>query len=75
VNELTVAPIPQREDKLQAYCKSIVSDFIERDMLRQKVALMGAMQRTDVAADPERYATIQRELVRIETERRVLRDE
>ena len=75
VNQLTVAPIPAREDKLQGYCTSIVSDFIDRDLLREKVALMGAMQRLDATTEPEKYAVIQRELVRIETERRVLRDE
>jgi DNA primase len=75
VNQLTVAPIPAREDKLPAYCRSIVTDFIDRDLLREKVAVMGSMQRLDAAAEPEKYSAIQRELVRIETERRVLRDE
>lgn len=75
VGQLTVAPIPAREDKLAGYCTSILSDFIDRDLLRQKVELVGAMQRLDAAAEPERYAAVQRELVRIETERRVLREE
>ena len=75
VGQLTVAPIPAREDKLAGYCRSIVTDFIDRDLLREKVAVMGSMQRLDAAAEPEKYAAIQRELVRIETERRVLRDE
>ncbi len=75
VNQLAVAPIPAREDKLPGYCTSIVSDFIDRDLLRAKRTMMGTMQRLDAAADPERYAAVQRELVRIETERRVLRNE
>jgi DNA primase len=75
VNEITVAPIPTREDRLQVYCKSIVSDFIDRDLLREKVELMGAMQRLNAATDAERYTAVQRDLVRIETERRALRDE
>ncbi len=75
VNELTVAPIPAREDKLQGYCRSIVTDFIDRDLLREKVELMGAMQRLDAATDAERFTAVQRDLVRIETERRALRDE
>ena len=36
---------------------------------------MGSMQRLDATTEPERYAEVQRELVRIETERRVLRNE
>jgi DNA primase len=75
VNQLAVAPIPEREDRLESYCKRIVSDFIDRDLLRQKVVLMGAMQRLDAATDPQRYTEVQRELVRIETERRALRAE
>ena len=75
VNELTVAPIPTREDRMQVYCRSIVTDFIDRDLLREKVELMGAMQRLDATADAERYTAVQRDLVRIETERRALRDE
>lgn len=75
VNQLAVAPIPAREDKLPDYCTSIVSDFIDRDLLREKKSVMGAMQRLDAAADPQRYAEVQRDLVRIETERRLLRNE
>ena len=75
VNELTVAPIPARADRLPGYCKSIVTDFIDRDLLREKVELMGAMQRLDAANDAERFTAVQRDLVRIETERRTLRDE
>ena len=75
VNQLAVAPIPAREDRLPGYCVGIVSDFIDRDLLREKRAVMGAMQRLDAATDPTRYAEVQRDLVRIETERRVLRNE
>jgi DNA primase len=75
VNELTVAPIPAREDKLQGYCRSIVTDFIDRDLLREKVELMGAMQRLNATTDAERFSAVQRDLVRIETERRALRAE
>jgi DNA primase len=75
VNELTVAPIPERADKVQGYCKRIVSDFIDRDLLREKVELMGALQRLDATNDAERYSAVQRDLVRIETERRAIREE
>jgi DNA primase len=73
VNQLAVAPIPEREDRIPSYCKRIVADFIDRDLLRQKVAMMGSMQRVDASTEPERYSSIQRELVRIETERRAIR--
>jgi len=75
VGELAVAPIPEREDRLRGYCRSIIVDFVDRDLLREKVELMGAMQRLDAAADAERFGAVQRDLVRIETERRALRDE
>ena len=75
VNELTVAPIPARADRLPIYCKSIVTDFIDRDLLREKLELMGAMQRLDAALDAERFTAVQRDLVRIESERRTLRAE
>jgi DNA primase len=75
VNQLAVAPIPEREDRLAAYCVRIVSDFIDRDLLREKVALMGVMQRLDAASEPEKYAQVQRDLVRVEAERRALREE
>jgi DNA primase len=75
VGQLAVAPIPEREDRLAVYCRRLIADFVDRDLLRRKVELMGAMQRLDGAADPERSTGIQRELVRIETERRALRVE
>ncbi|MGL4339293.1 MAG: DNA primase [Rhodoglobus sp.] len=75
VKQLAVAPIPARVDRVASYCTSLVSDFIDRDLLREKRATMGALQRVDSAAEPERYAAVQRDLVRIETERRVLRHE
>ncbi len=75
VGQLAVAPIPEREDKLPVYCRRLISDFVDRDLLRRKVELLGASQRLDPAAEPERYANVQRELVRIESERRSLREE
>jgi DNA primase len=75
VGQLAVAPIPERESRMAAYCHRLIADFVDRDLLRRKVELMGAMQRLDAGADRERSAGIQRELVRIETERRALRVE
>jgi len=75
VNQLGVAPIPERADRIGAYARSVVVDLIDRDLLRRKRDLLGSMQRMDATADPERYSQVQRDLVSIETERRALRDE
>ncbi|MEP6478788.1 MAG: DNA primase [Rhodoglobus sp.] len=75
VKQLSVAPIPSREDKLGAYCRSVTIDLIDRDLLRQKKDLMGISQRTGATDDPARYGEIQRELVRVESERRALRND
>jgi len=74
VKQLGVAPIPQREELLASYCKGVVASLIERDLLRRKKDLMGALQRTDAAAEPEKYKEIQRNLVASEAERRLLRE-
>ncbi|HXD60897.1 MAG TPA: DNA primase [Lacisediminihabitans sp.] len=76
VKELGVAPLPEREGReLGSYCQGVTIDLISRDLLRSKADMLGRLQRTDAAAEPERYREIQRELVRIETERRALRSE
>jgi DNA primase len=75
VKQLGVAPIPQREELLGAYCRGVVSALIERELLRTKKDLMGALQRLDSAAQPERYAELQRSLMATEAERRALREE
>ncbi|MEO7123107.1 MAG: DNA primase, partial [Lacisediminihabitans sp.] len=76
VKELGVAPLPEREGReLGSYCQGITIDLISRDLLRGKAEMLGRLQRTDASAEPEKYREIQRELVRIETERRALRTE
>jgi DNA primase len=76
VKELGVAPLPERVGReLGSYCQGVTIDLISRDLLRSKADMLGRLQRTDAAAEPERYREIQRELVRIETERRALRSE
>ncbi len=74
VNQLGVAPIPERADRIGAYARSVVVDLIDRDLLRRKRDLLGSMQRMDAAADPDRYGQVQRDLVSIESERRALRE-
>ena len=75
VKQLGVAPIPNRgaEEKLRAYVLGITSSLIDRDLLARKSELLGRLQRTDSAAEPERYREIQRELLEVERERRELR--
>ena len=75
VKQLAVAPIPVNPEKLGIYCTSVVSDIIDRDLLRRKKDVLGALQRLDAASEPERYRQLQQESVAIENERRSLRAE
>jgi DNA primase len=74
VRELALAPLPEKPNRdLSIYCKAVVADIIERDLLRRKADLLGQMQRTDGAGEPEKYRAIQVEIVAVESERRALR--
>jgi DNA primase len=75
VEELTVAPIPQKPEQIEPYCRDIVTGLIDRDMLRRKADLLGALQRTDARAEPDRYRALQLDLVTLEADRRALRAE
>jgi DNA primase len=76
VKELGLAPIPEKSGReLAAYCQGIASSLIDRDLLRRKADLLGRLQRTDSAQEPERHTEVQRELVRVEAERRALRED
>jgi DNA primase len=75
VQQLAVAPIPSKQDRMAAYCAQVASDLVDRELLRTKADLLGALQRTDRASEPDRYRQLQEELVSVETERRGLRDE
>jgi DNA primase len=75
VQQLAIAPIPQRAEKIAEYCHEIAASLVQLDLLREKADLLGSLQRTDSAADPERYARIQRDLLSVEQERRTLRNE
>ncbi len=75
VKQLGVAPIPERAELMGTYCIGVTSALIDRDLLRQKRDLLGALQRLDSAAEPERYAQVQHDLVGVEAERRALRDD
>jgi DNA primase len=75
VQQLAIAPIPQRAELIPSYCLDVAVQLVQLDLLRAKADLLGSLQRTDAAADPERYDRIQHELLRVEQERRVLRNE
>lgn len=73
VTQLAIAPLPIREGYAAEYCQGVTTSLIERDLLRRKTELLGALQRTDGSAEPERYRALQRELVELEAERRRVR--
>ncbi|MBX3092166.1 MAG: DNA primase [Cryobacterium sp.] len=73
VSQLVVAPLPEKEGReLSIYCRGVVAALISRDLLARKAELLGRLQRADPVAEPERYRELQRELVRVESERREL---
>jgi len=74
VHQLGIAPIPERKELIPVYCTGVVGALIDRDLLRRKRELLGTMQRLDAAADPAKYAQVQRDLVEVEAERRALRE-
>ncbi len=74
VKELGVAPLPVKDDsRLPGYCRGVVSELIDRDLVRRKSELLGSLQR--IEGDPERSRELQRELMNVEQERRQLREE
>jgi DNA primase len=75
VIQLGVAPIPQREDAVAEYCEGVVAALVDRDLLRRKAEVLGAMQRAKSEGDQERWDRLSRESVALETERRQLRKE
>ncbi|WP_104176654.1 DNA primase [Cryobacterium sp. Y50] len=75
VQELAMANLPERTEKdVTRYVREITIVLIDKDLLRLKAELLGRLQRAD-AGDTEMYRTLQRELVRVEAERRALRDD
>ncbi len=75
VIQLGVAPIPQREDAVASYCEGVVASLVDRDLLRRKAEVLGAMQRAKSEGDEVRWEKLSRESVALETERRQLRKE
>lgn len=75
VTQLGVAPLPERSDKLVQYCSRIVTDLLDRDLLRRKAELLGAAQRAQADGDSARARALLTESAQIEQERRRLRAE
>jgi DNA primase len=75
VSQLAVAPILSRSDRLIEYCEKVVADLVDRDILREKAELVGAMQRASADGDTDRWTELSRRSVALETERRQLRKE
>lgn len=75
VTQLGVAPIPERKEQLATYCVGVVTSLVDRDLLRRKGELLGAMQRARADGDREREATLSRQSAALESERRELRGE
>ena len=76
VKELGVAPIPVGDAAdLPIYCAGVTSALIDKDLVRRKRELLGQLQRLDGLADPAKSREIQQQLVVVEQERRLLRDD
>jgi DNA primase len=75
VAQLAVAPVPERPERdIDLYLREVTISLIERDLVRRKEELLGQSQRTDPAADPDAYRALQVQIVRVEAERRALRE-
>lgn len=73
--ELSMAPLPERQEHLPVYCRSIVSSLVERELLRRTAETRGALQRAQSEADPARVRELQERLVDLEARRRRVRGE
>ncbi len=75
VQELAMANLPERTEKdVARYVRDITIVLIDKDLLRLKAELLGRLQRAD-PGDTDLYRALQRELVRVEAERRALRED
>jgi DNA primase len=75
VTQLGVAPIPEREEQIAVYCRGVVTSLVDRELLRRKGELLGAMQRARSEGDRERELSLSRASAALESERRELRGE
>jgi DNA primase len=76
VQELAFLPLPVRvseEEQLARTAKATVASLVDRHLLRQKADLVRQLQRTEGAADAERFRELRQQLVVVEADRRTLR--
>ncbi|MBN9606667.1 MAG: DNA primase [Actinomycetales bacterium] len=74
VSQLAVAPLPADAAGVAAYCRGVVAGLVDRDLLREKAEVLGALQRAAADGDGERQRELARRAAELETERRRLRD-
>ncbi|GGR35970.1 DNA primase [Agromyces mediolanus] len=75
VQQLAVLPVPQRnEAAIAGWVRGVLSSLVDRELLRQKVELMGRLTRL-AAEDRASYEMLQRAIVEIDRERVALRAE
>lgn len=77
VSELAMMPLPAGpdEERVYAYVRDIARTLIERDLLRTKASLVGALSRTDPVQQAERFRELQQEIAQLEVQKRRLRGE
>jgi DNA primase len=88
VEQLAIAPVPEgwrfrvgsnrverTPEQIGIYCATVVRDLVDRDLLRQKSELVGALQRANAEGDQERYRELNRRSAELEALRRQLREE
>lgn len=75
VQQLAVLPVPQRnEAAIAGWVRGVLSSLVDRELLRQKVELMGRLTRL-AGEDRASYEMLQRAIVEIDRERVALRAE
>ncbi len=76
VSELAVRPLPAKdEDAMVNYCRDILNRLTELRITQQKADKLGQLQRMESASDPVLYNQLQRDLMELEMQRRLLRED
>jgi len=75
VGQLAVGPLPEKNDQIERYALGVTASLLDREFLRKKAELLSTLQRTNAEGDPVGYRELQEQLVEIERERRLLREE
>ena len=75
VGELAVAPLPaDRESAVGDYVRGVVHALVDMQVTRRIADQRSALQRTDAERDPETYQQLFADLLRLEQQRRTLRE-